>query len=356
MLQASGHRMIRAFKLVVYGLAKYLGLFAASRYITRRGLRILCYHGVWLGEGHYGGFLFMSRRKFQKRMELLAGSSFNVVSLEAAVARLKSGEWPDLATVITIDDGWYGTYCHMLPILKSYGLPATVYVSTYYVHNQWPVFNVVMRFMVDRAVSRHVDLHTIGMPEHGRFDLHDAHQRETVCYELISYGLKMNGCQKRHRFCRDVARMLGIDYDKLVERRAFHFMSLEELQSAAEAGFDLQLHTHRHRFPVDDLDSVVREIEDNRRALETVVRKPLGHLCYPSGQYHPRVWPTLKSLNIVSATTTQRGLNFASTPPLGLFRLLDGEELTQLEFEAELSGFADLARRSVRWLTRDSEV
>jgi hypothetical protein len=59
-------------------------------------------------------------------------------------------------------------------------------------------------------------------------------------------------------------------------------------------------------------------------------------------------------LNIVSATTTRRGLNFASTPSLGLLRLLDGEELTQLEFEAELSGFADLARRSVQRLTRGS--
>ena len=343
--------MTRAIKVTVYRLAKCLGLFAVSRHITRRGLRILCYNGIWLGEWHYGNFLFMSKGTFEKRMELLAAGLFNVISLQGAVERSRTADWPDLATVITIDDGWYGTYCHMLPTLERLRLPATIYASTYYVRHQWPVFNVLLPFMIERAAIRRINLEEAGITGHGKYDLDDNPQREAVCHEIVTRTLKMTECQQRDSFCREVGRMLGVDYDGIVEKRLFHFMSFTELQRTAERGFDIQLHTHRHRFPVDDLDSVVREIEDNRRALETVVRKPLGHLCYPSGQYHPRVWATLQSLNIVSATTTQRGLNFASTPPLGLFRLLDGEELTQLEFEAELSGFAHLARRLVRWLT-----
>jgi peptidoglycan/xylan/chitin deacetylase (PgdA/CDA1 family) len=343
--------MLRAIKLTVYRLAKCLGLFAVSRHLTRRGLRILCYHGIWLGEGHYGNFLFMSKSKFDRRMELLAAGPYKVMSLQGAFERSKTAGWPDLATMITIDDGWYGTYHHMLPTLERLRLPATIYVSTYYVRHQWPVFNVLIRFMVERTVVRRINLGEIGIAGHRNYDLDDDRQREAACHEIITHTLEKSEHQQRDAFCRDVGRMLGVDYDDIVAKRVFHLMSVGELQRATEQGFDIQLHTHRHRFPIDDEDGIVREIEDNRRALETVVQKPLEHLCYPSGRYHPRVWDTLKSLNIVSATTSRRGLNFASTPPLDLFRLLDGEELTQLEFEAELSGFAHLARRSVRWLT-----
>lgn len=342
---------MRAIKLIVYRLAKCLGLFAVSRHLTRRGLRILCYHGIWLGEGHYGNFLFMSKSKFDRRMELLAAGPYNVIPLQDAFERFKTGGWPDLATIITIDDGWYGTYSHMLPTLGRLRLPATVYVSTHYVRHQWPVFNVLLRFMLERATVRRIDLGEIGIAGHRSYDLADDAQREAACQAIITHALEKSEHQQRHAFCRDVGRMLGLDYDDLVAKRVFHLMSLQELQSATEQGFDIQLHTHRHRFPIDDVDGIVREIEDNRRALETVAQKPLEHLCYPSGRYHRRAWDTLSGLDIVSATTTRRGLNFASTPPLGLFRLLDGEELTQLEFEAELSGFAHLARRSVRWLT-----
>ena len=63
-------------KIVILYMAKVLGFFALSRWLTRRGLRILCYHGVWLGRDHYGNFLFMSPQKFAARMEFLARADY----------------------------------------------------------------------------------------------------------------------------------------------------------------------------------------------------------------------------------------------------------------------------------------
>ena len=48
-----------------------------------------------------------------------------------------------------------------------------------------------------------------------------------------------------------------------------------------------------------------------------------------------------------TATTCEPGLNSPSTPRLSLHRFLDGEDITQIEFEAEVSGFTELLR-SVR--------
>ena len=80
--------MVADMKIVVFRLAKAFGLFALSRWLTRRGLRILCYHGIWLGEGHYGNFLFMSPEVFAGRMAFLSHAGHPVLSLEEAAARL----------------------------------------------------------------------------------------------------------------------------------------------------------------------------------------------------------------------------------------------------------------------------
>ena len=136
-------------KLTVFVLAKYLGLFALSRHLTRRGLRILCYHGIWIGTGHFGNFLFMQPAKFAQRMAFLAKSDFPVLPLAEAVARFRDGTHPDGCTVITIDDGWYGSFKHMVPVLAAEKLPATFYVTTYYAMKQKPVINVALTYFLE---------------------------------------------------------------------------------------------------------------------------------------------------------------------------------------------------------------
>jgi peptidoglycan/xylan/chitin deacetylase (PgdA/CDA1 family) len=49
---------------------------------------------------------------------------------------------PGCATVVTIDDGWYGTYKFMGPILKEHGFQATLYIASYYLNR--PLKNSVI--------------------------------------------------------------------------------------------------------------------------------------------------------------------------------------------------------------------
>ncbi len=91
---------------------------------------------------------------------------------------------------------------------------------------------------------------------------------------------------------------------------------------------------------------VRREIDDNRAVLEPIVGRPCDHLCYPSGVYTPDQWPWLEACAIASATTCELGLNDRCTPRFGLRRFLDSETVSEIEFEAEISGFAELIRRA----------
>lgn len=342
---------VASMKILLFRFAKATGLFALSRWLTRRGLRILCYHGIWLGEGHYGNFLFMSPRKFADRMAYLAGAGYPILTLEQAVEALKRGDLPPGATVITIDDGWYGTYRHMLPTLEANDLPATIYMTTYFSEKQFPVFDVVVRYLLDRAGKGTLDLGDLGVAGGGRFDLACDRAREAARAAIVAHGGGLDA-PGRDALGARLAAALGFDYAELVEHKVFHLMSLAEVEEAVRRGFDFQLHTHRHRTPLDDPEALAREIADNRARLEPLTQHRLRHFCYPSGIYEEKVWPELEALEIDSATTIEQGINFAESPLLGLKRLLDGHEVELIEFEAELCGFVELTRRFRRFFLR----
>lgn len=331
-------------KLFVFRFAKACGLFALSRWLTRRGLRILCYHGIWLGEGHYGNFLFMSAEKFAARMAFLAHAGYPVLSLEDAVAGLKAGTLPPGATAITIDDGWYGTYRHMLPALEAHRLPATVYVTTYFAERQFPVFDLVVQYLLDRAGPRELDLAALGIAGGGRVALGDAEARAQAGGMILAHGRERLDGRGRDAFGAQLADALGLDYQALVEQKIFHLMAPSEIEDTVRRGHDIQLHSHRHSIPLDDFDGLAREIADNRVRLEPIAKRRLRHFCYPNGIYERTVWPHLEALEIDSATTIEQGINFAGAPPLALKRLLDGQEVELIEFEAELCGFVELTR------------
>jgi hypothetical protein len=81
-----------SLKTLVLWAARASGLFALSRLLTRHHLRILCYHGIWLGpEPHYGDCLFMSAARFRQRMQRLEQWGFKVISLDEGCRRWRDG-------------------------------------------------------------------------------------------------------------------------------------------------------------------------------------------------------------------------------------------------------------------------
>jgi peptidoglycan/xylan/chitin deacetylase (PgdA/CDA1 family) len=144
-----------------------------------------------------------------------------------------------------------------------------------------------------------------------------------------------------------VAR-LGFDYDAIAKSRQFSFMSYEEIADAARRGLDIQLHSHTHRLSLDYPEQIAAEVELNRSRLAPHVSSPLRHFCFPGGFHSPRMFPYLEACAVASATTVDPGFVTKRSNPYALPRILDGENTTDLEFEAELCGFLELGRRLKR--------
>src|SRR5260370_5278983 len=151
-------------KQAFLGMSKYLGLFHLARYLTRRQLRILCYHGIPVDkEIDFRQMLCVHPRTLEQRLEYIAKHGFIVLQLEDAVEGLRNGTLPPSAVVITIDDGFYGTYKHAVPLLQRYRMPATLYVTTYYAQKQNPIFRLAVQYIYWAARGRHFDLSVLGI-------------------------------------------------------------------------------------------------------------------------------------------------------------------------------------------------
>lgn len=333
-------------RVALLTVARSLGLFALARRMTSGHLRILCYHGAALRDEHrFKPGLFISGETFERRMRHLADAGYPIVSLEEGVRMLRAGAVAPGATVITIDDGWFGTYKVLAPILQRHAFASTLYIASYYVDKQTQVFNVAAAYVMWAVGKGTIDLKSLGTSREGVYEISDTKQRDTALRELTQYAEQGLDAPGRQELFRKLCRQLGINPAEIERERRIAFMTREEAAQLPNAGMDVQLHTHRHRFPMTGAAALTAEIEDNRAALAKVVQSPLRHLCYPSGEYDAALFPVLEKLGISSATTTTRGLNTPGTPLLELRRILDSDDCPQILFEAEMSGFQELLRK-----------
>jgi peptidoglycan/xylan/chitin deacetylase (PgdA/CDA1 family) len=330
-------------------VAKFFGLFQVARYLTRDGLRIICYHGVAVAEEYkFRSRLFIRKELFRRRIEYLQRKRYPILPLGEAVEALASGRLPPCATVVTMDDGWEGVYSLALPIIKELGIPVTLYVPTYYIEHPMPVFSVTLAYLFWRTKAQRVHL-----PRRlGRFALDsEAEQAEALAQEL---GASLPPAD-RFKFLIEMAEALDVSFEDIETQRLFRALDEQQLRQLADAGVDVQLHSHRHEWPLDDREKVEWEIAKNRAVLERFVSHPLEHFCYPSGAYplpggrllfasqlNQGEW--LAALGVKSATTIEPGLNYPDTPRFALRRLMDGHPVSDIEFEAEMSGFMEIVR------------
>lgn len=91
---------------------------------------ILCYHRFGPG----GGKMVVASEVFATQMDYLARNGYRVIRLAELEEFLQGRrQLPRRAVVITIDDGYAGTYHVALPILKKHGFPATVFLYSDFV-------------------------------------------------------------------------------------------------------------------------------------------------------------------------------------------------------------------------------
>ncbi len=332
---------LKHLKRAAFGISRGAGLLHAaenSRW-RRNRLLILCYHGISAADEHlWDPTLYMSPVDFERRLAILKRNGCTVLPLGEALERLRARDLPPKSAVITFDDGASDFYTQAWPLLRAYGFPVTVYLTTYYCEDNRPVFNTTASYLLWKGRGREL-----------KFDvplgLRTDDSRRAGWQSLLSYAAEKGlSAAEKDELLQRLAECVGADYAELRARRLLHIMNPDEVRELAAAGVAFELHTHRHRTPADR-DLFLREIRDNRDRIRALAGTEPRHFCYPCGDYRLEFLPWLREEGVISATTCEPGLAARASDPLLLPRFVDHANLSLVEFEAYASGPALLLAR-----------
>ena len=343
--------MLKKFKQATLRSLKTSGLSTLvqnSRW-RRQRLLILAYHGVSTGDQHlWNGSMYMSPEMFRARLATIARAGCAVLPLDEAITRLYANDLPDRSVALTFDDGNVDFKERAFPLLEEFGFPSTLYLTTFYSHYNKPIFGIFCEYLLWKGQNETLDLKKITGRDL-KIELSTAAARETAFREIEQHvQAQKSSAEEKNVLAEIVARQLKLDYDALIEKRVMHLLAPDEVMRLAADGADIQLHTHRHRTPLDR-DLFRREIEDNRHRIQAMTGLRPSHFCYPSGIYDHRFLPWLQEAGVVSATTCETGFASRSSNQLLLPRFLDSAALSSIEFESWLTGVsAALPRRRER--------
>ncbi len=103
------------------------------------------------------------------------------------------------------------------------------------------------------------------------------------------------------------------------------YMGIRELQTLAQAGFEVEAHTCNHpnlpRLARLNLNAFFAELQDCKRLLEDITGAPVNYVAYPSGAYDATVLDAVARFGYRAAFTTRASAVLSASSPFTLPRI-----------------------------------
>lgn len=304
----------------------------------KQSVIILCYHGVSKSDEHlWNPQLYIQPEVFQRRLGAIRDFGYDVLPLSTALEQMRGKGLAAPTVVITFDDGWHDFHEVAWPILRQFNYPATVYQTTFYSRYNRPIFDTACSYLLWKGVGRTIkDRQIIGNA--APLELTTPHHVEKAREFLLRRAKECNlSAERKDWLLQRLAEAVRVNYETMLASRTLHLMDAAEIREVAQAGIDIQLHTHRHRLPFDK-QLFLRELDDNRQFIESATGKSAREFCYPNGAHRSELVSWLREAGIASATTCDPGTASWKSEPLLLPRLADGNSVSQSKFESWLAG------------------
>jgi hypothetical protein len=194
---------------------------------------------------------------------------------------LLSGNVPDSAVVLTIDDGYEDFYRLAFPILRKYGVPATFYVTTDFVDGRLWFWWDTVRFMLRRTPRREMTLQVDGQAR--TFDLTCDSDRQAAWSAIGTVCLTL-GSAERQRSLTRLSEELDVDVPEAPPPE-YRPVTWPQVQEMAASGIEIGSHTRSHpRLSLTSRADLVRELVESKVRLEAVTGLSVTSFCYPFGR------------------------------------------------------------------------
>jgi CelD/BcsL family acetyltransferase involved in cellulose biosynthesis/peptidoglycan/xylan/chitin deacetylase (PgdA/CDA1 family) len=218
----------------------------------------------------------LSVNAFRVQMQHLA-ARFPILTLDQ-VAR---GEFPkecSYCIAITFDDGYRDNFVCAFPVLKSLGIPATVFLATGYIDSgELPWYDRV-RLAFKLTKREQISLASFGGP---CGDFRDTRSRARFS-EMVLRWLRGLGEVDRQSAVLELLAHLCVPSNVNLPNQMLRW---EDIRQMAKHNISFGAHTITHpvlsRIPGELLQ---KEIAGSKRAIENRLQAPVAHFAYPFGQ------------------------------------------------------------------------
>lgn len=258
--------------------------------------------------------LLTSQSTFERHIEELARSGFDIVSLADALDVIAGcTARPRDVAVLTFDDGYRDVYDYAFPLLKQKGIPATIYLPTGYVGTSERLYH-------DRLY--HLMLWKF------RKEKHLKNVRKTLS-STVAWSAGVSGLvddlvsSSSLRELKNVTVQLEREVADLTEikPRSGEILNWAMVRKMADAGISFGAHTVNHVVLTRESDDSVRnELSESKKAIESQIGNRAVDFAYPNGRYDQRVIEAVASHGFHSAVTTEDLFNHIDHDPLRLRR------------------------------------
>jgi len=285
-------------------------------------LRVLMYHRVdepaarpWLDPS----LISATPKDFEAQMRYLA-ANYQIVNISDVIAALESrnrNDLPPRAVMVTFDDAYCDFEQHAWPILKRYGIPATLFVPTAFPDQPERTFWWDDLYQAVQNTSKKADLSSL------IDSLNMSNNRIQTYRQLRSY-------LKTLKHTEAIAKVKQLCNKLDVQPATNSILGWDALRKLTHEGLTLGAHTRTHALVNRiSLGEAREEVTGSLRDLEREFGSALPIFAYPSGEVSDEVISMLERERFVLAFATKRGINNINrTNPLRIGRINIGPGTT----------------------------
>lgn len=264
-----------------YVLACASGIPWVMNWMNQNRPLILTYHGIFDDERRCdilpNTFVHIDEMVAQLRF---VKKRYRIIHPDEFLSFIYTGKkLPPQTALVTFDDA-YESFCQLAePALRDLGIQALVFVPTWYVENQEPLWFDIMWLYLTFSQDR--DLEWLGTLLDLRFERARKNNFKTSCMNKM----KKKPPDERGYILKEIKKRVTITserWDAVVPM--FYPMKEEEIRQMSNLGVSFGGHTHTHTILTAMTDEMAEnEIHENKRKLETILNKSCPFFAYPNG-------------------------------------------------------------------------
>ena len=259
---------------------RYKRMLKSIRYLrTPPDLTFLMYHSVTNDEK--SNYIYPKVRTdpadFEQDLKYIA-SKFNVISIDDYFDSINSGKLlPARSLMISFDDGYLDNLEYALPLLKSFDMPAVLYLATQYIDNCEPQWVDRLYSILRYAGKNHGELNFLG---NKNWDIGDLSERHLL-FSILNNLMITQTYDQRIEMLDHLTHIF--DFQDTIPRLTLNWDEVTAI-SAEFPNIELGIHTDQHLDLCSHKGNLADELIKSSEKITRASNHLPVHFSYPYGR------------------------------------------------------------------------